>query len=401
MSHRSLKVDLSPLWANTPEKLTFVGPKSTGSPQGLDSMEDVLDQISATPSRLPEKRMSPAPTAAPSFDLQISKKPRRSEAAPAFPFTPRKIEPRPGRTSPSLLDMSQEESVRYMATGETPTRLREQTFNDVEEMEWTPTETQSQHRAFNPQGSTQRTTESFGRAPLVDQPSPFWYKVPPAPVTPAQRLRNPPNRPALRVSSQEVKENFFNRVTQRAPVSDMAGRQSPLSREETSKHEIEFARQKFFPPPAPSEAGNTLADLLTGFSLGGSEGETTVRRVAQRPWKRHLVQSVIMVFGMFLWKHAVYQPSEYSQNALLVVMLVCIGISMRSILDNTTPTEERRNALIPYLGSLVGGLECAAAVYGLIEILAERGHSDGCASLGMILTGEILVRELWIAMIGA
>lgn len=400
MSHRSLKVDLSPLWANTPEKLTYVGPRSTGSPQGLNSMADVLDQISVTPSRRAEKRISPPQTATPGFDLQITKNSRRSEAAPSLPFTPQRIRPRPEMTSSSLLDMSHEESVRYMATGETPARLQEQISNDVEEMEWTPTKAQSQHRAFNPPKSIQRTTESFGGAPLVDQPSPFWYKVPPAPVTPAQRLRNPPNRPALRVSSQEVKENFFNRVTQRAPISDMTGRQSPLSREERPQRDIEFAQQKFFPPPVPSEAGNTLADLLTGFSLGGTEKETPVRRVAQRPWKRHLVQSAVMVFGMILWKHAVYQPSEYSRNVMLVVMLTCIGISMGSILDNTTATGEKRNALIPYLGALMGGLECATSIYVMIEILAERGYSDSCGSLGMILTGEILVRELWVALIG-
>jgi hypothetical protein len=363
-------------------------------------MADVLDQIVATPSRNSQQTLSSSSIAPPAFNLRLSEKSHRSNVASRFSITPQKPILGQERTGPSLLDMSETESFRYLATGEVPPRLQQQDNSYIgEEMEWTPTETPSQHRAFNSPQSLQRTSESFGQAPTIDQPSPFWYKVPPAPVTPAQKLRNPPNRPALRVASQEVKENFFNRVTQRLPVSDTAGRDSPPIRREDKQHAVEFAQQKFFPPPAPNEAGNTLADLLTGFSLGGSENESPAKQIQQRPWKGHILQSLTMVLGLSLWNHAVYHPSEYSQNAMLLVMTACVGISMRTVLNSITTGSIARYGPFSYLGAIIGGLETAAAVYGLIEVLAGRGYNSNCASHGTILIGEMLVHELWVAMV--
>ncbi|KAK4122808.1 hypothetical protein N657DRAFT_634800 [Parathielavia appendiculata] len=60
---------------------------------------------------------------------------------------------------------------------------------------------QSKYRAFNTRG--QRATQPFGSAPTEPRKGSFWYRVPPAPTTPAQRVFNPPNRPGLRLSSVE------------------------------------------------------------------------------------------------------------------------------------------------------------------------------------------------------
>ncbi|KAK4141156.1 Ima1 N-terminal domain-containing protein [Dichotomopilus funicola] len=60
----------------------------------------------------------------------------------------------------------------------------------------------STHRAFATRG--QRTTQPFGSAPIEERPGPFWYRVPPAPTTPAQRVFNPPNQPRLRARGSGV-----------------------------------------------------------------------------------------------------------------------------------------------------------------------------------------------------
>ncbi|KAL2175354.1 Ima1 N-terminal domain-containing protein [Thermothelomyces heterothallicus CBS 202.75] len=94
-----------------------------------------------------------------------------------------------------------------------------------EEMDWSPTPSsavvaaaaattttpttqppRSKYRAFNTQGG-QRANQPFGSAPTSDEKAaskPFWYRVPPAPTTPAQRVFNPPNQPRLRPSPVEA-----------------------------------------------------------------------------------------------------------------------------------------------------------------------------------------------------
>lgn len=306
-----------------------------------------------------------------------------------------------GSTSPSLLEMTHAESVHYLATGEVPARLQQRyNVNETEEMEWTPSQTQSQHRAFNPPRSFQRQTQLFGETPTGDQPSPFWYKVPPAPITPAQRLRNPPNQPRLRVSSQETKENFFNNVTHRSSGSNAADGRPPLPRNEGSRQEVDFAQQKFFPPPPPSEAGNTLADLLTSFSLSNSETEAP-KPARDSSATRHTCQSFALFLGLFFWNHALFNPTENSRNVMLTVMIACVCIGARTVLDNTIfTTVAKKMTMLQGLGACLGGLESTAAGYGIIEILADRGNCENCASLGTMLIGGMLVHEIWLALFG-
>ncbi|KAL2265284.1 hypothetical protein VTJ83DRAFT_6384 [Remersonia thermophila] len=74
--------------------------------------------------------------------------------------------------------------------------------DDADAMDWTPTYAhtsgfsaalQSPYRAFNTRG--QREGERFNAAPTEPNRGVFWYRVPPAPTTPAQRVFNPPNQP--------------------------------------------------------------------------------------------------------------------------------------------------------------------------------------------------------------
>lgn len=389
---------MSPLWASTPEKLPHVGPRSRSPAQGVGSMADALDQIAATPSRRSRQPSPPSPVA---YGLQGPPKRIQSITLSSNqPTTPRSLLPQ-GRTSPSLLEMTQAESVRYLATGEVPVRLQHRyDVAGIEEMEWSPSQSQSQHRAFNPPRSLQRQTELFGEAPTGDQPSPFWYKVPPAPITPAQRLRNPPNQPRLRVSSQETKENFFNNITRRSSVVDGAQGRLPVLGNEPTRQEIEFAQQKFFPPPPPSEAGNTLADLLTSFSLGNSETESSTP-VEASSTTRHACQSIALFLGLLSWNYVLFNPTEHSRNVMLTVMIACALIGFRTILDNTTLKRAgTKMTAVQSIGTCLGGLEAGAAIYGISQILAKIGDRENCASFGTILIGGMLVHDIWLAFFG-
>ena len=135
-------------------------------------------------------------------------------------------------------------------------------YAECEAMDWHPTppvQPVSQHRAFAPDQPAQRSTQLFGQAPVAAEPSAFWYKVPPAPITPAHRLRNPPNQPRIQVASAESKDEFLIPMGKKIPTLPPKKQKSP---------EYYLAQQKFFPIAERGVDETDLADLMTGFSLG-------------------------------------------------------------------------------------------------------------------------------------
>lgn len=269
-------------------------------------------------------------------------------------------------------------------------------MRQMDEMDWSPSQSQSEHRAFAP--SSQRNADLFGQTPVASNTSPFWYKVPPAPITPAQRLRNPPNQPRLRVSSQEVKENFFNNVTRRNIASDLSSKDAALIGIPKSRHEVEFAQPKFFPKAPPSEAGEALSDLLTSFSLNSSEDEI-LAEIKQPSRMRHIYQGLALLLGLILWNQVLSHPFEQTRNVLLVIMLGCFFIGLRTILDNALLAFSReRSSFVQAFSILWGMVECVVAAYGAMVILARNGNwqdYQDCASLGTIFMSGMMVFE-WL-----
>lgn len=262
----------------------------------------------------------------------------------------------------------------------------------VEEMDWSPSQSmQSQQRAFAL--TKQNSSELFSQTPIEPQNSPFWYKVPPAPISLAHQLRNPPNQPRLRVSSQEVKENFFNNVTRRTPLEGTLPPNVP-------RRDIEFAQQTFFPPAPPSEAGNSLADLMNSFTLT-SVGDEVLTPTRHKSRSRHLCQGVILLLGVVFWNQVAHQPSEQTTNVLLAIMAVCVILGVRTVVDNSIfadHKEQNATARIFRMGLGIG--ESLAALYGIVKILAKREDCADCASLGTILIGGMMVHEIWLASFG-
>ncbi|PFH60768.1 hypothetical protein XA68_10382 [Ophiocordyceps unilateralis] len=84
--------------------------------------------------------------------------------------------------------------------------------------------------------------------------SPFWYKVPAAPVTPARQLRNPPRAPDVKPAMLETDRFAFSPATTR----EKGRGQSTAG--------VEFRQPQFFAPER--DDANSLADLLgQSFSL--------------------------------------------------------------------------------------------------------------------------------------
>ncbi|KAE8453110.1 hypothetical protein EG329_012297 [Mollisiaceae sp. DMI_Dod_QoI] len=394
-SKRALKVDMTPLWNSTPEKLSFVGPRSRSSSQeSTGGMAGALDEIAATSSN---SLRQPAPLSAGDFHARLSRtRPHQEQTSHLYSTTPTDIL-QPRNSLPSFRDMPYGNSKNYIATGGMSSHPQYQDVQDtIEEMEWTPSVRQTQARAFNPSRRLQTIPQTSGEPFGSNQPSPFYGRLPEAPISPAHRLRNPPNQARLRVSSQEVKENFFNSVTGRGVDLDQTGNSS----ERALKHEMNLAQQRFFPPTPPSEAGNVLADLLTSFSLSSPETDTPVVLEEHPARIRHICQALALLLGLFFWTQSA--NSEKGNTVMLTVLIGCVCIGLRTILDNTVFVRPGKPEAILWhsLDTCIGGFELAAAGYGLIEVLADRSDFENFTSMGTLLIGGMLIHEIWLASFG-
>lgn len=385
---------MTPLWNSTPVRLPNVGPSTSPSPKGTgNSMADALDQILATPSQ-GIRPMTPPSFPSYEYQQQDGANSRHGGRAPSTRSSDiRNMTPVRQRIFNSSM------GVNNLSSENSPTRSNQNHGDeDQDMMDWSPAQNQSGYRAFNSTQSIQHDAELFNQSPIASQPAPFWYKVPPAPTTPAQRLRNPPNQPRFRVSSQEVKENFFNNVTRRAQASGSPVEPQPILGGGRSTHEIEFAQQKFFPPSPPSEAGENLAELLTSFSLS-SETETS-KNTAKGHRVRHSCQALILLLGLVFWNQALHHPTGQTRNVTLAVMCACACLGVRTILDNMKAIAEKQHNLVQTVGTILGGIELVAAIYGIQEILVGHGDCANYASLGTILIGGMMVYEIWRASFG-
>jgi hypothetical protein len=109
------------------------------------------------------------------------------------------------------------------------------------------------------------------------------------------------------VSSQEVKENFFNNITRRNSDPD----ETASNATGKSRREMELQQQRFFAPTAPCEEADSLADTFKGFSLGSSEERAqpkTGRRIPIGP-----LFSLLLVAGL-LYAGLSYGKSPFSKG---------------------------------------------------------------------------------------
>ncbi|KAH9223524.1 Ima1 N-terminal domain-containing protein [Leptodontidium sp. 2 PMI_412] len=231
----AIKVDKAPLWSNTPEKLANIGPSprssSPSASRGMESLGDLLDEISRDVRSSDSQQLHsyPSPGSSPSSSPQANSQTR----TPARPQT-------------------------YNSQMHSP-QVRIPYAED--EMEWLPTVSQtSSFRVFTPPSRPQ-TAQKFGESPVGDQPSPFWYKVPPAPIAPAHKLRNPPNKPTF--VSQQVKENFFAKPSTKFSVDPGRGG-------------MEMKQQSLFIPENPNPEGDLLSGMMGSISI--SEGDAPRRK---------------------------------------------------------------------------------------------------------------------------
>lgn len=244
-----------------------------------------------------------------------------------------------GDTVPYKPRQSPQRMFNGLNLSESPARPQ----TSYDEMDWTPTrepQAPALPRAFkeSPSGAG----GSFGQAPTHAEGGPFWYKVPQAPVNPSHRMRNPPNQPSLRSSTDRGENIFFRRKTDQQQDGQNARQNGGVS----------FQQPKFFAKDKHSDEANSLADLLgSSFSMGPDEhddqdddsvekaslhGRTKDRNTDDRVAvaKRHLpvVQAACLAGSLLVWLLSLSAPISYTDEIRLGVLGVA-GLSSMTLLQ--------------------------------------------------------------------
>ncbi|KAI4260805.1 MAG: hypothetical protein L6R42_003879 [Xanthoria sp. 1 TBL-2021] len=260
-------------------------------------------------------------------------------------------------------------------------------------MDWTPEHTFRPAKEYN----------TLQAQPAFHEPSPFHGALPPAPVSWAQRLRNP-TQPAFHKASDEKKEKFFGRKTQRMfldNASDVTSQFSPKSPSFMSgiSSPVKFAPPRFFAPADRMETGleSLFEDTFTlskdtKSSHDQHHPEPESLSLATSPLTR-LVTTILLSISCVVWDFAtVFFPTSVPAVRSICQLLAATISSLNAASSAALPRTSRS------IGSaLFYGMEATAATAlgGLIwQPWVYSAQSDICA-LGLWFLIGLTVQEVW------
>ncbi|KAI1807770.1 Ima1 N-terminal domain-containing protein [Daldinia bambusicola] len=247
-----------------------------------------------------------------------------------------------------------------------------------EEMDWTPSA--SQHRAFstyNPY-KVKNTNPRFNDTPIEAKSGPIWYKVPPAPTTPAQKLRNPPMRPIIRESPKEVKENFFQSAA-RGPLN--------IGSSHGSLSDIKFAEPKFFAPEDKDDPRDNLSRMFaSSFSISPDPDEQRyrnprrtginsvfgLRQSSQNTTDRQnhratrFAELFVLAGALYAWVSALKTDEPYGLSLALTSIIACLIVSIRLAADLQVDFQLREGKQPPLFAASWANLGLAQVISSLI-----------------------------------
>ncbi|KYK56194.1 hypothetical protein DCS_08162 [Drechmeria coniospora] len=353
LATRSIRVDTSPLFA------TGHAPTLKGRPR------------SRTTESAAEERQNDSKTLSDLLDDALG-------SANGTPQT------RPPRSrSPPVLDR--------LGIDDTPTRPRQAPTQYPVEMDWSPIT--PQHRAFVDHPSPTTGTGPFEQSAVQDAPSsPFWYKVPAAPLNPAQRLRNPPRaQEAARQRTVDADPPVFKR--QRGHVR---------KKTEEAGAGVEFRQPKFFAPE--SDDASSLADLLSqSFHLNpdDEEEEADDMKVRNRGASRTMPTEtaacprttsrggLFLRLGLLLaWLPTmlIRIPHQLAWQTAILVVAGIVALDANADASADIPLERAPGAAA-YLNSALGVAELAVVCWVASELWkGEATELVGRCGLGVLAT---------------
>lgn len=294
-----IRVEHIPLWQ--PKTRSISGPPASPLVEkpppptrdgGQQTMADILDEIlNESAPGPPSSPTLDSPTPSRTFPAmdRLEPAPQKTAYNPSTAFmSPNPFRKQHGHQDPQA-STSQNFDLGGLSISDSPRPRTRQTPQYDMEMDWSPT--QSQHRAFSSFQPGPARKLKFGETPVQDRPGVFWAKVPPAPITPAQRVFNPPNLPVIRASPTST----LNSIRfQGGNLSSALRKPQPVTSSST-----EFAEPKLRLKPISDER-DSLAEMFTrSFSLD-PEPEND-RQASQPPQAQSFAHNLAyLVFGLCL-----------------------------------------------------------------------------------------------------
>ncbi|KAI1506192.1 Ima1 N-terminal domain-containing protein [Biscogniauxia marginata] len=288
-------------------------------------------------------------------------------------------------------------------------QLEPQATHYEEEMDWSPSA--SQHRAFssyNPY-KIKNTNPRFSDAPIEPKSGPIWYKVPPAPTNPAQRLRNPPMRPIIRESPREKKENFFQ-TNARGPVDVGLSSQANSS-------DINFAPPKFYAPEPQDDPRDSLSNMFaSSFSISPDPDEEAARHARSanrsafefRPNRNttstqnhsitRIAELVVLFGALGAWIFALDTREHYGPTVALASVCACLIVSIRLAADLEVDAQirggQRPSVFAPSLVNL-GLAQVIAALLLMWNVWSGSATGVSYGAYGNALFGGMIIHQMW------
>jgi hypothetical protein len=294
-----------------------------------------------------------------------------------------------GDTNPYRQRQSPQRMLNGLNLSESPARPQ----TSYEEMDWTPTrepQPAALPRAFkqSPIGAG----GSFGQAPTHAEGGPFWYKVPQAPLVPAHRMRNPPNQPSLRSSTERGENIFFRRKTEEQHDGQNGRPNGGVS----------FQQPKFFANDKQNDEANSLADLLgSSFNMGPDEDDgpgnngsvtkgslhgrtkdsSTGGRVAAAKRHHPVVQIACLAGSLLVWLLSLSAPIAYTDEIRLGVLGVA-GLTLMTLIQTRSTN-----------AAAITAVEMALLAWLAQEQWWKRTEDIGLHGLGLLAT--LLGHSIW------
>ncbi|KAI0381586.1 Ima1 N-terminal domain-containing protein [Hypomontagnella monticulosa] len=332
-SKNAIHTDTSPLFRRHPKAGSPKAPRATSEPQkGHDDLGSILDEIAQSPVKSHVESPQSSPHSPDTYQ-------------PPYQPTTLKNGISNGIRDGLREDRSSMSTFRSLSLSDSVAVKKPEPsiVHYDEEMDWTPSA--SQHRAFSSYNPyrVKNTNPRFSDTPIEPKPGPIWYKVPPAPTNPAQRLRNPPMRPIIRESPKEKKENFFQSAA-RGPVDMGSSSQGTLA-------DVKFADPQFFAPDEKDDPRDKLSKMFaSSFSISPSPDEERFRSPrraiassllkfahgatdAQNRRLPRIIELLVVIGALCAWITAQRTKEQYGPSLAVASVIACLIVSIRLAAD--------------------------------------------------------------------
>ncbi|KAH8677940.1 Ima1 N-terminal domain-containing protein [Xylariales sp. PMI_506] len=382
---KSIRTDNTPLFGTSQPIQVLREEKPTPrSPQASTDLGGILDEILQTPVgvRAGDQSATP-PTSSPYHHQAGSLGIRRNHSLENSALSSSRLSGTPSFSR-------QEPQVTY----------------DADEMDWSPSG--SQHRAFsghnpfkvkNPNPRFNDSPIGFNDTPVEPKSGTFWYKIPPAPTNPAQRLRNPPMKPIIRESPKDKKESIFLPSASQRLDFGAGTRDSDSS--------IMFRDPQFFAPGPPDDPRDGLSNMMGSFSISPSPDErVSTSRMAtggaslamQSNSKTRTAELIVLIGALWTWVSAIGSQESYGPTmglaAICASLLVSIRLSADLLVDAQIRGDKPPSILRPSWANL-GMAQVAAAIILVWRIWADSDGGITCGIYGSALMSVMIAHQIW------